>query len=195
MASLNPRMTVGRTIAEPMKIFGLYDRRTRQLETLRLMELVGLNPRFLNRYPHEFSGGQRQRICIARALTVEPEFIICDEAVSALDVSVQAQVLNLLKSLQEKRGLTYAFISHDLSVVKFMADMMAVMQGVEEDGQKHGRIVEFGPSEAIYAHPKQQYTRDLINAAPKDDLGSIRRRQSQREAALAKRRGNEGGLG
>ena len=113
---------------------------------MALLEEVGLKPAHLRRYPHEFSGGQRQRICIARALAVEPEFIICDESVSALDVSVQAQVLNLLKRLQEKRGLTYIFISHDLSVVKFMADMMAVMQA--------GKIVEFGPSENIYAHPE-----------------------------------------
>jgi peptide/nickel transport system ATP-binding protein len=112
-------------------------------------------------------------------LAVEPEFIVCDESVSALDVSVQAQVLNLLKRLQAQRGLTYIFISHDLSVVKYMADMMAVMSA--------GKIVEFGPSEAIYAHPKEEYTRRLISATPKDDLDSIRRRQSQREAALAKR--------
>src|SRR5204862_7825206 len=111
-----------------------------------------------NRYPHEFSGGQRQRISIARALALNPRFIVCDESVSALDVSVQAQVLNLLKDLQEKHGLTYIFISHDLSVVKFMSDTMAVM--------RDGKIVEFGPSENIYAHPKQQYTRDLIAAAP-----------------------------
>ena len=148
---------------------------------MALLEEVGLEAAHLRRYPHEFSGGQRQRICIARALAVEPEFIVCDESVSALDVSVQAQVLNLLKELQEHRGLTYIFISHDLSVVKFMADMMAVMNA--------GKIVEFGPSENIYANPKEDYTRRLIAATPQDSLAGIRKRQAQREAALAKRKG------
>jgi peptide/nickel transport system ATP-binding protein len=124
------------------------------------------------RYPHEFSGGQRQRICIARALATGPDFIICDESVSSLDVSVQAQVLNLLKDLQEKHGLTYIFISHDLSVVKFMADMMAVMNA--------GKILEFGPSETIYARPHEEYTRKLIEATPKDDLELIRQRVAER---------------
>jgi len=179
--SMNPRMTIEAALTEPMVIQQLgksaADRRDR---AVALLEEVGLEAVHLRRYPHEFSGGQRQRICIARALAVEPEFIVCDESVSALDVSVQAQVLNLLKRLQEGRGLTYIFISHDLSVVKFMADMMAVMQA--------GKIVEFGPSETIYKLPKQQYTRDLIAAAPKDDLDHIRRRQKDREAALAKRK-------
>jgi peptide/nickel transport system ATP-binding protein len=186
--SMNPRMTIEAALTEPMVIQSIgkstKDRRDR---AVALLEEVGLEASHLRRYPHEFSGGQRQRICIARALTVEPEFIICDEAVSALDVSVQAQVLNLLKRLQEKRNLTYIFISHDLSVVKFMADMMAVMQGVEDRGQKCGRIVEFGPSEHIYAHPKEAYTQRLINATPKDDVASIRQRQAEREAALAAR--------
>src|SRR5690606_36364073 len=133
-----------------------------------LLEEVDMKPEFLRRYPHEFSGGQRQRISIARALAVEPEFIICDESVSALDVSVQAQVLNLLKKLQADRGLTYIFISHDLSVVKFMADMMAVMN--------EGLIVEFGPSDNIYALPKEEYTQKLISATPQDSLDQIRQR-------------------
>ena len=136
-------MTIEAALTEPMVIHGIgKNRRDRRDRAAALLEEVGMKAEHLRRYPHEFSGGQRQRICIARALAVEPEFIICDESVSALDVSVQAQVLNLLKRLQEKRGLTYIFISHDLSVVKFMADMMAVMNG--------GKIVEFGPSEAIY---------------------------------------------
>ena len=130
----------------------------------------------LERYPHEFSGGQRQRICIARALAVEPRLLICDESVSALDVSVQAQVLNLLKELQAARGLTFIFISHDLSVVKFMSDMMAVMN--------EGKFLEFGPSESIYAKPKQAYTRRLIEAVPRDTLDQIDKRQQERLAAL-----------
>ena len=182
--SMNPRMTIEAALLEPMVIQGIgkntADRRDR---AVALLEEVGMFPEHLRRYPHEFSGGQRQRICIARALAVEPEFIVCDESVSALDVSVQAQVLNLLKGLQEKRKLTYIFISHDLSVVKFMADMMAVM--------KSGKIVEFGPSENIYAKPKEDYTRELIDASPKDDLDHIRRRQSEREAALKKRLGGK----
>ena len=178
--SMNPRMTVQATLCEPMALHGIgSSRRDRIDRAAELLEEVGLLHEHLGRYPHEFSGGQRQRICIARALAVEPEFIVCDESVSALDVSVQAQVLNLLNDLQERRGLTYIFISHDLSVVKFMADMMAVM--------KDGRIVEFGPSEAIYRNPGQKYTRELIEATPRDDLDHIRelvsRRQKIREAA------------
>jgi peptide/nickel transport system ATP-binding protein len=189
--SMNPRLTIESALLEPMVIQKIgknrIDRRDR---AVALLEEVGMLPEHLRRYPHEFSGGQRQRICIARALAVEPEFLICDESVSALDVSVQAQVLNLLKSLQEKRRLTYIFISHDLSVVKFMADMMAVMQPVEiGPSERAGRIVEFGPSEAIYAHPQQEYTRGLIEATPNDTLNHIRQRQADREAALAKRRG------
>ncbi len=178
--SLNPRMTIESALIEPMKIQSIgssrADRRDRAVE---LLEEVDLSSEHLRRYPHEFSGGQRQRICIARSLAVQPEFIICDESVSALDVSVQAQVLNLLNQLQDRRGLTYIFISHDLSVVKFMADMMAVMN----DGQ----IVEFGPSETIYADPQQEYTRRLIEATPRDDLEHIRQRQSDRTAALQQR--------
>jgi peptide/nickel transport system ATP-binding protein len=166
--SLNPRMTIEAAITEPMIIQGLGgDRRQRRDRAAALLEEVGLTAAHLRRYPHEFSGGQRQRICIARAIAVEPELLICDESVSALDVSVQAQVLNLLKRLQERRGLTYIFISHDLSVVKFMADMMAVMN--------QGKIVEFGPSEAIYQAPREEYTRRLIAATPNDDLEHIRR--------------------
>ena len=178
--SLNPRMTIEAAICEPMVIQGIGGTRKQQSErAAELMKEVGMNPDFLRRYPHEFSGGQRQRICIARALAVEPDFLVCDESVSALDVSVQAQVLNLLKDLQERRGLTYIFISHDLSVVKFMADMMAVMNA--------GEIVEFGPAEDIYANPQQEYTRKLINATPRDDLQHIHQRQEERKQARAAR--------
>jgi len=174
--SLNPRMTIESALLEPMKIHrigsSIADRRDRAVS---LLEETGLGAEHLRRYPHEFSGGQRQRICIARALTVEPEFIVCDESVSALDVSVQAQVLNLLNDLQLSRNLTYIFISHDLSVVKFMADMMAVMN--------QGKIVEFGPSETIYANPQEEYTRRLIDATPKDSLEHIQSRLKQRDEA------------
>jgi peptide/nickel transport system ATP-binding protein len=171
--SLNPRMTIESAIVEPMVIHGLgANKKERRERAAALLKEVGLEPAFLRRYPHEFSGGQRQRLCIARALAVEPDFIICDESVSALDVSVQAQVLNLLKDLQNKRGLTYIFISHDLSVVKFMADMMAVMNA--------GKIIEFGPSENIYADPKDPYTKRLIAATPSDDLDAIRKRVAER---------------
>ncbi|MEE2844228.1 MAG: ABC transporter ATP-binding protein [Planctomycetota bacterium] len=171
--SMNPRMTIQAAIIEPMKIQGLGSSRKDRIDkAAALLEEVGMLPEHLRRYPHEFSGGQRQRICIARSLAVEPQFIICDESVSALDVSVQAQVLNLLNDLQERRDLTYIFISHDLSVVKFMADMMAVM--------KDGKIVEFGPSEAIYRNPQEEYTRTLIEATPCDDIENIRRLVEQR---------------
>jgi peptide/nickel transport system ATP-binding protein len=177
-SSLNPRMTVESMLMEAMSVHrlgtGSRDRRDRAAS---LLEEVGLLAEHLQRYPHEFSGGQRQRLCIARSLAVEPDFLICDESVSALDVSVQAQVLNLLKDLQEKRGLTYIFISHDLSVVKFMSDMMAVMNA--------GQIVEFGPSDEIYANPQNEYTRNLIAAIPQPSMEAIERRERQRESRLS----------
>jgi peptide/nickel transport system ATP-binding protein len=172
--SLNPRKTIETTIMEPMEVHGIgADYNERREMVLDLLDKVGLpGKQYLNRYPHEFSGGQRQRICIARSLSLKPELIICDESVSALDVSVQAQVLNLLKRLQAEMGLTYIFISHDLSVVKFMSDMMAVMN--------EGKFVEFGPSESIYQNPRQAYTERLINAIPRDSLEQIEKRQIQR---------------
>jgi len=177
-SSLNPRMTVEAMLTEAMKVHRIGGPRHRRRErAAQLLEEVGLQADHLTRYPHEFSGGQRQRICIARSLAVEPEFIICDESVSALDVSVQAQVLNLLKTLQEQHKLTYIFISHDLSVVKFMSDMMAVMN--------EGKIVEFGPSEDIYAKPKESYTKRLISAIPNDSLDNIRKRVKARQATRA----------
>ena len=174
-SSLNPRMTILDIIGEGLYIQGSHKKdQIRELVSSWLIK-VGLEPDHMSRYPHEFSGGQRQRICIARALSLKPELIICDESVSALDVSVQAQVLNLLKNLQLEFGLTYIFISHDLSVVKFMSDMMAVMNA--------GKFVEFGPSESIYANPKEEYTRRLIDAIPRDNLDQIVMRQQQREEA------------
>ncbi len=178
-SSLNPRMTVESMLIEPMKVHNYgTNNKDRRDRAATLLEEVGLLTEHLGRFPHEFSGGQRQRICVARALTVEPDFIICDESVSALDVSVQAQVLNLLKDLQEERNLTYIFISHDLSVVKFMSDMMAVMND--------GVFVEFGPSESIYQNPQQEYTRRLIEAIPHDSIENIKKRKAEREAAATK---------
>jgi peptide/nickel transport system ATP-binding protein len=157
--SLNPRMAIGKAILEPMVIHNLGGNdRKRKERVAYLLERVGLDPSFYNRYPHEFSGGQRQRICIARALALSPQFIICDESVSALDVSVQAQVLNLLKELQSEFNLTYIFISHDLSVVKFMSDRIIVMN--------KGKIEEMGAAEQIYQQPTQEYTKQLINSIP-----------------------------
>lgn len=158
-SSLNPRMTIGEAIMEPMRVHKLHGNdKTRKEKTIELLERVSLKADHFNRYPHEFSGGQRQRICIARAIAVEPEFIICDESVSALDVSVQAQVLNLLNELRDKFGFTYIFISHDLAVVKFMSDRMIVMN--------KGKIEEAGYPDDIYANPKSDYTRKLIAAIP-----------------------------
>jgi peptide/nickel transport system ATP-binding protein len=168
--SLDARQMIGSAIIEPMKIHDLAgDEQQRQVRAGSLLERVGLDASALKRMPHEFSGGQRQRICIARTLACEPKFIICDESVSALDVSVQAQVLNLLKDLQQEFNLTYIFISHDLSVVKFVSDRIMVMN--------QGRIEEIGPSEAIYNSPQKPYTQQLIAAIPDAKLDDIRQRQ------------------
>lgn len=159
-ASLNPRMTIGAALMEPMIIHSLGGSRAERLEMAGdLMKKVGLDRSMLNRYPHEFSGGQRQRICIARALAVKPEFIVCDESVSALDVSIQAQILNLLLDLQEEMHLTYVFISHDLAVVKFISDEVAVMY--------NGKVVEMNDAVGIYENPQHDYTKKLLSAIPK----------------------------
>ena len=158
-ASLNPRMTVGASIMEPLIIHKLFKTKKERIKRVEeLLELVGLEKSMRLRYPHEFSGGQRQRICIARAIAIEPEFIVCDESVSSLDVSIQAQILNLLKDLQEKMNLTYIFISHDLAVVKFISDKIAVMS--------KGKIVEYDEADEIYQNPKKDYTKNLIEAIP-----------------------------
>lgn len=159
-ASLNPRQTIGAAILEPMQVHGLYgNERSQRERVVALLEKVNLPADYYHRYPHEFSGGQRQRIVIARALAVEPSFIICDESVAALDVSIQAQVLNLLIRLREELGFTCIFISHDLSVVRFISDRMMVMQ--------RGKIVEMGAADAVYNYPQEPYTRQLIAAIPK----------------------------
>lgn len=158
-SSLNPRLTIGQAIEEPMKVYKLEKNKLkRKKEVLKLLEAVGLSQNYYNRYPHEFSGGQRQRIGIARCLALKPKIIICDESVSALDISVQAQVLNLLESLKNKFNLTYIFISHDLSVVRQFSDRILVMQ--------NGQIVEEGESDEVYKHPKKLYTQNLIEAIP-----------------------------
>ncbi len=159
-ASLNPRLTVGAAIMEPMTVHKLYKNKSeRKLKALELLEKVGLEAACFDRYPHEFSGGQRQRIGIARTIAVEPKLILCDESVSALDISVQAQVLNLLNALKEDYGFTYIFISHDLAVVKYMADQLLIMN--------QGKIVESGEADDIYKAPKNAYTKRLIDAIPK----------------------------
>jgi oligopeptide transport system ATP-binding protein len=168
-ASLNPRMTVGSIIAEPIEIHGLARGKAKQERVQELLRLVGLNPYFANRYPHEFSGGQRQRIGIARALAVEPQFIICDEPISALDVSIQAQIINLLEELQTQLGLTYLFIAHDLSVVRHISDRVAVMYV--------GKIVEVADRNELYERPLHPYTRALLSAVPVPDPKIEQRRQ------------------
>jgi peptide/nickel transport system ATP-binding protein len=167
-SSLNPRITIGSAIMEPMRVHNIgANDKERKEKVMELLRRVNMNETHFHRYPHEFSGGQRQRICIARALALNPRFIICDESVSALDVSVQAQVLNLLNELKKDFGFTYIFISHDLSVVKFMSDRMVVMN--------KGKIEEMGDADEVYANPSCEYTRKLISAIPKGELEDIRR--------------------
>ena len=160
-ASLNPRMTVGAIVAEPLQEHHSMSAKERTAKVRDLLDQVGLNPDFVNRYPHEFSGGQRQRIGIARALALDPDFIVCDEPIAALDVSIQAQVVNLLEDLQESHGLTYLFISHDLSMVRHIADRVAVMY--------LGKIMELAPREKLFAGPLHPYTKALLSAVPVPD--------------------------
>ena len=168
-ASLNPRMTVGRILAEPLRTHGIGNRRTCRASVARLLELVGLEASYTNRYPHEFSGGQRQRIGIARALALNPKLIVCDEPVSALDVSIQAQIVNLLEALQRDFELTFLFIAHDLAVVRHISTRIAVMY--------LGRIVEVSPADELYAHPLHPYTISLLSAVPIPDPAVESRRR------------------
>jgi peptide/nickel transport system ATP-binding protein len=178
-SSLNPRITVGEAILEPMAVHKMYANDTeRKAKVMELLERVNMLPEHFYRYPHEFSGGQRQRICIARALALRPQFIICDESVSALDVSVQAQVLNLLNELKRDFNFTYIFISHDLSVVKFMSDRMVVMN--------KGVVEEMGDSDQIYSNPQTEYTKKLIAAIPKGRLEDIKASIKAKQEWLSK---------
>jgi oligopeptide transport system ATP-binding protein len=171
-SSLDPRMTVGDIVAEPLEVHGVGGRRDRRARVRELLDVVGFNPDYSNRYPHEFSGGQRQRVGVARALALNPSLIVCDEPVSALDVSIQAQILNLLKDLQRDFGLTYLFISHDLAVVRSMSDDIAVM--------KDGKLVETGTADEVYEHPKHEYTRTLLTAVPVPDPKRMQERRVER---------------
>jgi len=167
-ASLNPRMSVGSIIAEPLEVHNIGNVKERKERVRDLLRLVGLNPYFINRYPHEFSGGQRQRIGVARALALQPEFIVCDEPISALDVSIQAQVVNLLEELQQMMGLTYLFIAHDLSMVRHISDRTAVMY--------LGKIVELASRDELYGNPLHPYTKALLSAVPIPDPIKERKR-------------------
>lgn len=169
-ASLDPRMTVGQILSQPFEIHGLLGSKERHEKVKELLEIVGLKAAHTNRYPHEFSGGQRQRICIARAIALNPQLIIADEPVSALDVSVQAQILNLMKDLQERLNLTYVFISHDLSVIEHLCDRIAVMY--------LGKIVEIAPRDELFANPQHPYTQALIAAIPRVGAGKKKMKKS-----------------
>jgi oligopeptide transport system ATP-binding protein len=184
-ASLDPRMTVGAIVAEPLEVHGIGTRRSRTETVRRLLDIVGFNPNFTNRYPHEFSGGQRQRIGVARALALNPKLIVCDEPVSALDVSIQAQILNLLKDLQRDFGLTFLFISHDLAVVRTMSDRIAVMN--------RGKLVEVGTAEQVYHEPKDEYTKALFAAVPVPDPHRQRERKAERARLRQELRAGSGG--
>jgi len=168
-ASLNPRMSVGRIVAEPLVVHNIGTKKEREERVAELLEMVGLNPYFVRRYPHEFSGGQRQRIGLARSLALNPSFIVADEPISALDVSIQAQVVNLLQRLQEELGLTYLFIAHDLSMVRHLCDRVAVMY--------LGKIVEIAESEELYTNPLHPYTQALLSAVPVPDPAVEEKRQ------------------
>ncbi|HEY7344124.1 MAG TPA: ATP-binding cassette domain-containing protein [Gaiella sp.] len=171
-SSLDPRMTVGNIVSEPLVVHKIGSRRDRQVRVRELLDVVGFDPTYVNRYPHEFSGGQRQRIGIARALALSPRLIVCDEPVSALDVSIQAQIINLLKDLQREFNLAYLFIAHDLAVVRSVSDRIAVMH--------KGRIVETGTADEVYERPREDYTKALLAAVPVPDPARMRERKADR---------------
>jgi ABC-type oligopeptide transport system ATPase subunit len=172
-SSLDPRMTVGDIVGEPLAIHKVGSRSERRNRVRELLHTVGFDPTFTNRYPHEFSGGQRQRIGIARALALSPDLLVLDEPVSALDVSIQAQILNLLKDLQREFGLTYLFIAHDLAVVRTMSDRIAVMN--------QGKIIEIGLAEEVYTSPRELYTKELLAAVPVPDPRAMKERKRERQ--------------
>ena len=171
-SSLDPRMTVGNIVSEPLVVHKIGSRRDRQVRVRELLDVVGFDPTYVNRYPHEFSGGQRHRIGIARALALSPRLIVCDEPVSALDVSIQAQIINLLKDLQREFNLAYLFIAHDLAVVRSVSDRIAVMH--------KGRIVETGTADEVYERPREDYTKALLAAVPVPDPARMRERKADR---------------
>src|SRR6187551_280193 len=179
-ASLDPRMTVGNIVAEPLVVHDVGTRRDRRARVRELLDVVGFDPVYVNRYPHEFSGGQRQRIGIARALALSPRLIVCDEPVSALDVSIQAQIINLLKDLQAEFGIAYLFISHDLAVVRTMSDRIAVMN--------QGKLVEIGTADQVFHEPKDEYTKTLFAAVPVPDPHRQRERKAERARLRAELR-------
>lgn len=179
-SALNPRMTVGDFVSEPLLVHGRFTGRNERRERVaELFRLVGLSADFMRRYPHEFSGGQRQRVCIARALALEPQFIVADEPITALDVSIQAQIVNLFQDLQQQLGITWLFIAHDLAMVRYVCHRVAVML--------HGRIVEIGPTEAVFSHPQHPYTRALLSAIPVPNPHIERLRQPERYDVRAHR--------
>jgi len=185
-ASLNPRMTVREIIGEGLEIHKIGTRAERVEKIRQMMALVGLNPEYQNRFPHEFSGGQRQRIAIARALVVDPEIVICDEPISALDVSIQGQIVNLLKDLQSRIGLTYLFVAHNLSMVKYVSDRVGVMY--------LGRLVEVAPKDELFSNPLHPYTQALLSSVPIPTPGSKRRGSSRRPRVSCQSHRHDRGL-